>query len=84
MGVLCCLGKLNNIEFRCVLVSIVSGPVILLSAKNIGAVLAFGYFERRKKCPARTLFRWNKRFYNNNVSRRTGEFQEGEKPCFTL
>ena len=35
--------------------------------------------ERRKKCPARTLFRWNKRFYNNNVSRRTGEFQEGEK-----
>jgi len=40
--------------------------------------------ERRKKCPARTLFRRNRRFYNKDVSRRTGEFQEGEKPCFTL
>ena len=51
MGVFRGLGELNNIEFRCIFVSIVSVAVILLAAKDIGAVLTFGYLERRKERP---------------------------------
>jgi hypothetical protein len=63
---------------------IVQGPVQVIRNHQIPVRIRVSAVERRKKCPARTLFRRNRRFYNKDVSRRTGEFQEGEKPCFTL
>ena len=63
---------------------IVQGPVQVIRNHQIPVRIRVSAVERGKKCPARTLFRRNGRFYNNDVSRRTGEFQEGEKPCFTL